>query len=105
MINIRFITTHSTLTGFEMNGHSGYSESGSDIVCAAVSSAAYMTANTVTDVLGIDADISVSDGFMMMKLSAKDAQIAQDILRGFEIHVCELSEQYKSNISVIYSEV
>lgn len=105
MINICFIKCRNSLTGFELKGHSGYAEHGSDIVCASVSSAAYMTANTITDILGLDADISVDDGYMMMKLTSQNALKAQDILRGFELHVTELSKQYQINITVNYSEV
>ncbi|MBR3972044.1 MAG: ribosomal-processing cysteine protease Prp [Ruminococcus sp.] len=105
MINIRFIKQQGLLEGFEMKGHSGYAEHGSDIVCAAVSSAAYMTANCVTEIIGIPAEISVDDGYMMMKLTSHDAMKAQDILRGFELHINELSQQYQINIKVNYSEV
>ena len=105
MIRIRFIKHQNFLEGFELKGHSGYAENGSDIVCASVSSAAYMTANTITEILGLGADISVSDGYMMMKLTSQDALKAQDILRGYELHVTELSKQYQINITVNYSEV
>ncbi len=105
MIKICFIKDKDLLLGFEMKGHSGYAEHGSDIVCASVSSAAYMTANTVTEIIGLPADISVDDGYMMMKLTSHDALKAQDILRGFELHMNELSQQYQINITVNYSEV
>ncbi len=64
-----------------------------------------MTANTITDILSLDADISVDDGYLMMRLSSQDAMKAQDILRGFELHMNELSQQYQNNIKVDYSEV
>ena len=105
MINIRFIKEQNLLTGFIIEGHSGYAEQGSDIVCASVSSAAYMTANTITDVLGLDADIAVDDGYMKMKLTSQNALKAQDILKGFELHITELSQQYQINIKVEFSEV
>lgn len=105
MISVRFIKNRNILEGFEMKGHSGYAQQGSDIVCSAVSSAAYMTVNTVTDVIGVDAQISVKDGFMKMKLTSQDALKAQEILRGFELHINEFSQQYQSNIKVDYSEV
>ncbi len=105
MTVIRFIRSQGSLVGFELQGHSGFAQEGEDIVCAAVSSATYMTANTITDIIGIDAEISVDDGFLTMKLSSQDAMKAQDILRGFELHINELSQQYQSNIKVIYSEV
>ena len=105
MINICFIKEKNLITGFELKGHSGYAEHGSDIVCASVSSAAYMTANTITEIIGVPADISVDDGYMKMKLTSHDALKAQDILKGFELHVSELSQQYQINIKVNYSEV
>ncbi len=105
MTAVRFIVSEGLITGFELSGHSGFAEEGSDIVCAAVSSASFMTANTVTEILSIDADISVDDGFMKMKLSSQDALKAQHILRGFELHMNELSQQYQNNIKVDYSEV
>ena len=106
MTVVRFIKSCKSLTGFELKGHSDdFAEEGEDIVCAAVSSAVLMTANTVTEILGIDAEISTDDGYLSMKLSSQDALKAQDILRGFELHITELSKQYQNNIKVIYSEV
>ena len=65
MIQVSFLTLKSgELVGFWIQGHSGYAEEGSDIVCAAVSSAAYMTANTILEVLGISADVTAEDGDM-----------------------------------------
>lgn len=105
MINIRFIKKENLITGFDIKGHSDYAKEGSDIVCASVSSAAYMTANTITEIIGVSADIEVNDGYMMMKLTSHDALKAQDILKGFELHMTELSKQYQINIKVNYSEV
>ena len=49
MIEVEFFREpDGTLTGYTFSGHSDYAEQGSDIVCAAVSSAAYMAANTIS---------------------------------------------------------
>ena len=37
MINVKFFYQEKILVGIESKGHSGYAESGSDIICAAVS--------------------------------------------------------------------
>ena len=51
MIFVRFLSEASgNLVGFVMEGHAGYADPGEDIVCAAVSSVAYMTANTITEI-------------------------------------------------------
>ncbi|MBQ8001593.1 MAG: ribosomal-processing cysteine protease Prp [Ruminococcus sp.] len=102
MTAVCFITSEELIIGFELKGHSDYAEEGSDIVCAAVSSAAYMTANTITDILCLEAEATADDGYMMMRLSSQDALKAQDILRGFELHMKELSQQYQNNIKVVF---
>ena len=92
--------------GFRITGHSGYSDEGSDIVCAAVSSAAYMTANTVTDVLGLSPELRVDDGDMLLRLKTMtDADRAGDILNGFCLHIKELREQYPEFIDLTTTEV
>ncbi len=99
MIDARFFKCGDELCGFEISGHSGYGEQGTDIICASVSSAAYMTANTITDVLFIDADIDLNDdGFF--KFIVSPCKEAQPILKGFEMHLRALSQDYPENIKV-----
>ena len=85
---------------FTIDGHSGSAESGQDIVCAAVSSAAYMTVNTITEILGEDVEADVSDGYMKIRLCSGN-QAATDILRGLELHISELSKDYPDFIKII----
>lgn len=106
MIRAEFFTRGGTLCGFRIGGHSMAAESGSDIVCAAVSSAAYLTANTVTDVIGADAEASVQEsGTMVLKVSLKDAGACLQVLEGFRRHMEALREQYPENITVKITEV
>lgn len=99
MIKARFFTEGDFLTGFEIKGHSGYSEAGSDIICAAVSSAAYMAANTITEIIGLQADITLNDdGFL--KLVIKPEGQSQTILRGLKLHLEALSQEYPENIKL-----
>ena len=74
--------------------------SGSDIVCAAVSSACYLTANTVTDVLQLHPEMAVADGVMSLMIENESPQPAQDILKGFRLHMTELARQYPDYIKV-----
>ena len=104
MIKVRFSVGNRQLKGFEISGHAMYAESGSDIVCASVSSAAYMAANTITDVIGADADAEAGDGTMSVTLNQPNEQ-AQAVLRGLELHLTELSKQYPQNIKLIYGGV
>ena len=85
---------------FTIKGHSGSAESGQDIICAAVSSAAYMAVNTITEILGEEVDASVRDGYMKITLCSGN-EAAKDILRGLELHVTELSKDYPDFIKII----
>ncbi len=105
MIKIRFITQGDTILGFDLKGHAGYGEHGQDIVCAAVSSAAYMAVNTLTDILNLTPEISVSEGMMSVKLTSDQALRASDIMQGLKLHLTELSKQYPNNITSLFTEV
>lgn len=62
MITVQFYSQAGLLTGFSLDGHAGRGEEGEDLLCASVSSAAYMTANTITDVMRIQTHVEVDDG-------------------------------------------
>ena len=50
MISISIVEDKfGTIRGFEIQGHSGYAESGKDIVCAAVSALAYTAVGAISD--------------------------------------------------------
>ena len=91
--------------GFRIAGHSGSSEAGTDIVCAAVSSAAYLTANTVTDILHVSAKVSVKDGSMVLHVPEKDTAACSALLLGFRLHMSALQQQYPENITLTDTEV
>lgn len=100
-----FLHRGNTLCGFALEGHCG-GVAGSDIVCAAVSSAAYLTANTVTEVIGAKPELTVDEsGAMRLVLSAADAARCSDILQGFLLHLDALGQDYPKQIQLIHSEV
>ena len=104
MIRVRFHTANDAIVGFTLDGHAGAGVSGQDIVCAAVSSAAYMTANTVTEIIGATADVTVDDGYMRVMLTDK-IDGCQDILSGFRLHLEALQEQYPNRVHLMNTEV
>ena len=75
-------------------------------MCAAVSSAAYLTANTVTDVLGIaPLSLRAEEGDMLLRLEERDEPACRDLLRGLKLHLCGLEEQYPAQLKVNYLEI
>lgn len=107
MINIDFfVLKNGMLLGFDIYGHAECDVCGKDVVCAAVSSAAFMAANTISEVIKIAADAKVYDcGGMRLKVNEKDVALCSDVLLGFKLHMVKLEEQYPKNISVNYVEV
>ena len=104
MIKVKFLIGDRQLKGFEISGHAMFAESGKDIICAAVSSAAYMAANTITDVIDANAEAAAEDGAMSVTLNQPDER-AETVLKGLELHLTELSKQYPDNIKIIYGGV
>ncbi|MBQ5824986.1 MAG: ribosomal-processing cysteine protease Prp [Clostridia bacterium] len=101
MIRFKFVRSGKSTVGFECSGHAGFAQAGQDIVCAAVSSAAYLTANTITDSFNIKADAQVDDGYMRFTL-LEESDEAQKMLDGLEAHIRSLAQDYPRSIKVIY---
>lgn len=87
--------------GFSVKGHcsANMNDENGKLVCAAVSSAVYLTANTITDVIGDTADIREKDGEMTLKVLSV-SEHTKTVLDGFKIHILQLSEQYPDCIKV-----
>ena len=95
------------MTGFSIRQHTGFAPEGEDIVCAAVSSAAYMTVNTIQDIMKAHAEVYVDEDSALLRLTleADSVERCQDLMAGFKLHITALQEQYPENIQVILTEV
>ncbi len=101
MTCVKFTFTDGKISGFLAEGHAGLFEAGEDIVCAAISSALYLVANTITDCMKIEAEIEVRDGYMRLSVPCKDLQRSQDIFDGLKLHLEGLAEQYPEGLKVL----
>ncbi len=104
MIRVKFLVGNRQLAGFEIKGHADFADIGEDIVCASVSSAAFMAANTVTEIIGSKADANADDGVMTL-IVHEPCERTETVLKGLELHLTELSKQYPDNIKIIYGGV
>ena len=110
MTTVTFLTEGKRIIGFDAKGHSGYSEEGSDIVCAAVTSAVRLVETTVNDVLGLAASIKVleSDAAISLRLPGSLGQTAestcQALLAGMMVYFAQLHDEYPENIEVLEDE-
>ena len=82
-----------------IKGHSGYSQHGSDIVCASVSSISITTVNAL---LSIDEDCIEyieKDGYLNIKIKKHNETIDKLINNMINL-LKELEKQYKKNIEI-----
>ncbi len=105
MTKAKFWGQDGTACGFKIEGHSTFDQTDDEgrAVCAAVSSAAYMAANTITEVIGDSAETNVNDGEMYLNVNSP-SKSTQLVLKGFKLHLSELSKQYGKRLEII-SEV
>ena len=105
MISANFTKTEGKLIGFSISGHAGYDVFGKDIACASVTSAVQLTANAVTEVLKIKADVKVLENQIQLKLPKDCSERAFDFMEALLLHLEILSEDFEGSIKVKVSEV
>ena len=101
MTSVKFLVDEKVIYGFSINGHSSVDcdDEVGKIVCSAVSSAAYMAANTITEIIGDSAVAEEDDAKMIFKVeNPSDKTIA--VLNGLKLHLEQLSNQYSNNIRI-----
>ena len=93
------------ITGFSVSGHSGYAEAGSDIVCAAISTAVTMAEATINEVCGAKAKVRVKEEDARVTLtlpaSCEEEDTIQAILAGLLLYLVDLRDQYPDFIEVL----
>lgn len=100
MIKAVFYKKNGGLSGFSISGHAGWGESGSDIVCAAVSSAAELVCNTVTDFFKEEAEVSVQENILELKMKSGGGE-APKLIESFRAHMQLISEEFPGCIRII----
>jgi len=102
MIHSVFTRRGEQITGFSLTGHAGFGEHGQDIVCASVSSAALMAANTITEVISAKALTSQRDGYLTLRLR-EESDACQIVLLGLLLHLSEIEKQYPAHLKVSFA--
>ena len=105
MTKCEFFTENDRITGFSVSGHSGYAESGSDIVCAAISAVVTMAEATINDVCGAKAKVRVKDEDARITLtlptSCDEEEAVQAVLAGMMLTLISMRDDYPDYIEVL----
>ena len=100
---IKFKTVKNTegkIISFTVEGHSGFAESGEDIVCASVSSAVWMTVNGIEAQKLAKINYINKEAFVSCSISEERQKGCDALLISLELFITELSAQYKENIRI-----
>lgn len=106
MTTVTFHSEGERLVGFDVLGHSGYAGAGSDIVCAAVSSAVNLADAVANAVLGLCASVRTDPARAAVSfhlpggLSETDEATCQNLLTGMMVYLSELHEEYPEFLAV-----
>ena len=98
MTSITLFRRHGLIVRVEAEGHSGYADEGSDIVCAAVT-ASFRLMSAQLDAAGLSQKVRQDARRAYLSIEAEGAA-AGHIFAGFGALAYELSEEYPENISV-----
>ena len=110
MTTVTFHSAGGRLDGFAVEGHSGYAEEGSDIVCAAISAAVGLTECTVNEVMGLGAAVKAKENSARFSLKLPPAlneeseSLCQTVLTGLMVYLRALGEEYPDNLTVLLDD-
>lgn len=107
MTNITVYCRDNTYIGFYISGHSGYADSGEDIVCAGIS---VLTINFINSIEKLtDEKFAMfeheNDGTIDYMLEDKPGRDAEILFQSLVLGLVELEKEYKDFISLDYKEV
>ena len=102
MTTVRLIKSGGNTIGFEVSGHSGFGDSGNDIVCAAITSAVTLAETIINDSFKAGADVEVDPKTANITLRLKKpCEHCRGVLEGFERYMFVLCEEYPKYIKIL----
>ena len=111
MTKITFYKSGGIFYGFEEQGHTGYGESGNDILCAALSSMSMLVINAILVSYATDVDYNIDEKTTDIRVIVKSAlpkyesdekkqYAVSGLLNGFYIQLMDMLEDYYDYIEV-----
>ena len=115
MTKITFFTSGGVYYGFEEHGHTGYGESGDDILCAALSAMTMLIINAVEVAYESEADYDISDEIADVRLVVRAALAGYEVdekrryalsglIKAYYYQLMDLTEEYYDYLDVEVEE-
>ena len=111
MTKIVFFRSGGVFYGFEEQGHAGFAEAGSDVVCAAISSMTMLLINTIEVAYASSVDYDIDEGATRIRVRAKAAlpeyesddykrYAVSGLMMGYYCQLAEMLEDYADYLDV-----
>ena len=104
MINAVLYRDGEDLAGCRAEGHSGWAEAGSDIVCAAVSILTCTCVNSLESVCGLIPEVTQNEEgvleFRLPEMPPEDNAKAQILMGALKQGLTDLADEYPRNVTL-----
>ena len=107
MTKVEIFRKNGSIVGYKATGHSGYDEQGYDIVCSAISTSLQMTLVGIQEMLKLNPNFKMDDGFLEVDLKNIDEDKMKDVnllTNTMFIFLKEFSKQYPKYIRLVEKE-
>lgn len=109
MTTVRFFVSGGEVAGFEVTGHTGYAEAGSDIVCSAVSALTQSAVLGLTEVLKLPVALETGEAriYCMLDrdLDEKAKREARILLETLRLSLRSVANTYGKHLKLQEKEV
>ena len=104
MTKITILKKNGYIYEYQVKGHSGYAQEGSDIVCSAISVASQMALVGLKEVLKLDVFSDIKDGYMRVELKDFENEFAQSILKAMVLTFEDIAKNYTRYVKMEVKE-
>ena len=108
MIKVKFFKNNDGYQGFEVSGHAGYAEYGSDIVCASVSCLVINTINSIENFTDCKFSLKENEkkGYISFRLKDKPTEYTELLIKSLSLGLINICKEYDNEyITIIFEEV
>ena len=105
MIYVTVIKNKQNIVTLEATGHSGYAESGSDIVCSSVSTLLTNLANGITEIVKAEAKVVVDENIPHLSVSLTETDVdkqksAQILMQSTLLSLKQVAKEFSKYIKI-----
>ncbi|EPZ48987.1 ribosomal-processing cysteine protease Prp [Alicyclobacillus acidoterrestris] len=105
MITFEILQQRDSVAGFRVKGHAGYSDSGSDIVCAAVSVLVYNAINSCERFAGVALNVVDQGETLTCRLPLQPNESVRLLINSLFYGVEQVAEQYPEFVRITTTNI